>query len=897
MQPSASDDEKLQQALENCAQEPIHIPGTIQPHGYLLVLDHAFNIQRISANFIKQLELTIDAVLGSPLDTLISEHTIAELKLLISDGELNPLRYREIDMTMAGVPHRYDAILHKSGEMILLELESSAPAERSPAHQDFYQTAMKFSIDLQKTQDQIGLFDLVVTEVRQLTQFARVMLYQFDEHWNGDVVAESKDEHMDSYLGLSFPASDIPRQARELYSVNYLRVIADIDAQNSAIVPNDKHDDGTPIDLSFSSLRSVSPVHVEYLRNMNVKSSMSISVMQDRRLWGMIVCHHDKAHRPAYPVRMAAEMLAHTYSAYLSNYTQLQSKTLESEKARLLEEFRFAISPDQSLLQLLESQHLSMLSLLDADGIVVNLNNQFHAYGLVPEKEQLSILTEWLETNGEGQIFNSSAITRDTGLSIAGHEKICGAIITPIASRMHNYIGLFRKEMSMERQWAGEPVKNLAETKTGYHLSPRASFERWQEFVSGYSLSWSEGDIELARTVGKMLMDKTYQDSLRQITLNLNAVVDNSNALIYITDAQGHVMQINSTALKTFNLEESSVIGRPLLDVLPGSVAETVTAHIQRVFTENQSLKFDDNFVVDDKEMHFVTVNFPLHDAGQNVYAVCSISTDVSELHGIQQKLTTSNKELEQMAFVASHDLQEPIRMISTFTKLLKMDYGEKLDDQAEEYIKYTLNAADRMRVLIHDLLEYSRLGHVDIETPIIDSHKELEFLIDEMTMTEKLGNAQISITPPLPEIGMKTEHFICVMQNLVNNALKYAHPKRTARVSIACKDADPFWEFSVKDNGIGIKPEYLEKIFVIFQRLHKKSEFEGTGIGLSLCMRIAQRHGGTAWAESTPDVGSTFYFSIRKGQNTAPDTYPAQTDSTMSETNSPKKAPSSATT
>lgn len=220
-----------------------------------------------------------------------------------------------------------------------------------------------------------------------------------------------------------------------------------------------------------------------------------------------------------------------------------------------------------------------------------------------------------------------------------------------------------------------------------------------------------------------------------------------------------------------------------------------------------------------------------------------------------------SNSELELFAYVASHDLQEPLRMVTSFTQLLEKRYKNKLDKDADEFIEFILDGATRMQSMINDLLQYSRVGTrgkpfklTDFESVFGQSLVNLKIAIDE--------NNAIITHDPLPTLMADSTQMIEVFQNLISNAIKF-RSKESPQVHVSALKKRNDWVFSVRDNGIGIAPEFFDKLFILFQRLHSRSEYPGTGIGLAVCKKIVERHGGKIWVESEPDKGSTFYFSI----------------------------------
>ena len=237
-------------------------------------------------------------------------------------------------------------------------------------------------------------------------------------------------------------------------------------------------------------------------------------------------------------------------------------------------------------------------------------------------------------------------------------------------------------------------------------------------------------------------------------------------------------------------------------------------------------------------------------------------------LQKLNEQLSISNKELEQFAFVASHDLQEPLRMISSFLQLLEMKYKNKIDDTANQYISFAVDASERMKAFISDLLKYSKLGGNDEVFADVDCRKVLESVLSTCSRIVEESGAAIHVSR-LPVITGRATQIEQLFLNLLSNAIKYKGEK-SPDISIGFEEMENEWQFFVKDNGIGIDNKYLEKIFVIFQRLHNKKDYSGTGIGLSICKKIVEQHGGKIWLTSVPGEGSTFYFTISKNNKTA---------------------------
>ncbi|MEX1103059.1 MAG: ATP-binding protein, partial [Dehalococcoidia bacterium] len=221
-----------------------------------------------------------------------------------------------------------------------------------------------------------------------------------------------------------------------------------------------------------------------------------------------------------------------------------------------------------------------------------------------------------------------------------------------------------------------------------------------------------------------------------------------------------------------------------------------------------------------------------------------------------------SNQELAQFAYVASHDLQEPLRMVASFTQLLSRRYKGQLDDDADEFIRFAVDGVTRMQSLINDLLAYSRVGTRNNAMEPTDVNFLIERVCIDLAPAIEESGATVTSTG-LPTLDVDPTQFGQLLQNLVANAIKYRSPGRAPEVSVTGAHEDGAWHFTVKDNGIGIDPDYFDRIFIIFQRLHGKEDYEGTGIGLAICKKIVERHGGRIWVESEPHTGSAFHFTV----------------------------------
>ena len=351
-------------------------------------------------------------------------------------------------------------------------------------------------------------------------------------------------------------------------------------------------------------------------------------------------------------------------------------------------------------------------------------------------------------------------------------------------------------------------------------------------------------------------------------------ILDSAGDGIYGLDKEGKVTFINPAAIKMLGLEGGQIIGKPMGHVVQHTKADgtafpaggspilaTLGDGLSRQRTEELFQRMGTMTIPVDY------VSTPIFERGKLTGAVISFR-DVTERQRAAQaladkarELARSNTELEQFAYVASHDLQEPLRMVSSYTQLLARRYKGKLGSDAEEFINYAVDGATRMQRLIQDLLAYSRVGTKGREFVPTDCEVLLDRVLGDLRVTIEESGAVVT-HDLLPIVRADEIQIGQLLQNLIGNAIKFCK-QEPPLVHVSGKRNGKAWIFSIQDNGIGIDPQYAERIFVIFQRLHKREEYQGTGIGLAVCKKIVERHGGRIWVESEPDKGATFYFTI----------------------------------
>lgn len=482
--------------LTNCDREPIHIPGSIQPHGVLLGVDSEDVIQVVSANSRTMLGKTPEELLRQPLQSIFSAADLAKITVVrngLTAKHINPIK-----LNVPAFTQQVDGILHYSNGLLILELEPLL--EDQQVGGPLYINVQSAVAKIQATVGVEDLCDVLAQEVRNLTGFDRVMIYRFDHDWHGEVVSEAKRPDLESFLGLHYPASDIPVQARKLYESNWLRLIYDVHYKPSPLVPNLNPRDNSPIDLSHAVLRSVSPIHCEYLRNMGVSASMSISLMRDgTSLWGLVACHHYSSKLVPYEVRKSSEFLGQTLSLIVSTRERqieaLEESKVEQLKTSLLQD----LSKEQDFMKGLNIYGQELLTLVNSTGACVWHNGKMVTFGITPTEDQIRSFLTWLDALGVEESFYTDSLANQFQPAKQFADIGSGVLAVPLgATGTGGRIIWFRQEQEKTVEWAGRPDKVEENKDESIRLSPRGSFALWRQTVRMSAERWSRVEIRAA---------------------------------------------------------------------------------------------------------------------------------------------------------------------------------------------------------------------------------------------------------------------------------------------------------------------------------------------------------------------------------------------------------------
>ena len=516
--------------LTNCDREQIHIPQSIQQHGVLVVLtEESLQIVQASHNSGEILGYHHQDLIGSHLSTLLEKEQVETIRDCFKKDfvAINPLLVTINEKI-------FDAIVHHNGKFIIVEFEPTDNKHNSDFI-SFYNMTRKSVDDIQATTNFQDLTNVIVKDIRQLTKFDRVLIYQFDRDGSGEVIAQSKRADVESFLGLHYPATDVPEPARRLYSLNYTRLIPDIDSQPVDLPPHPETKES--FDLSFANLRSVSPIHVKYLRNMGVKASMSISIIYQNKLWGLIACHHYSSYYLSYQVRVACEFLAKIMS--LNLIAQQQQENL-AEKIHLQANsnklFGY-LSHKTDIREGLDENIDLLASLVEAEGFALCLSGKLTLFNQTPQKEQIKDLAQWLSQEINENIFSTDRLSEIYPLAEEFQVKGSGILFLLLNEVEQSYVIWFRPQVAQTVSWAGNPNKDtVVEADGSLTLSPRKSFALWKQNVMGRSLPWQQYEIAQVMEFRNLLVDIVFKNSNQLIELNTELEKSNAelNSFTYI---------------------------------------------------------------------------------------------------------------------------------------------------------------------------------------------------------------------------------------------------------------------------------------------------------------------------------------------------------------------------
>lgn len=724
--------------LENCAKEPIHIIGKIQAHGALLACDPSnLKITQAGENTSVHFGVSAGDLLGKSLAVVLGEEQAERLSIRLKEEEIDLPQEVEVKAKS------FLMLSHLSEGNLILDFEPLVEWKNSGEVQPHLTRILNGFQEAKSLEELCGA---AADITKKMFGYHRVMIYRFDEDWNGEVVAERREKDMEPWLGLHYPATDIPEQSRRLFLKHRVRVITNVNYHAAPIIPELSPLTGKPLDISRSELRAVSPIHIEYLKNMGVGASLSAAIVVQGKLWGLIACHHKTEkylnfHQREH-CRFLAQMLSNELALHETRSQMNRSELSENIRRQLVVQMKY----NKDLNNALKGDTVKFTDLINCGGGAIYFKDHWELSGNTPTTEQLKgLLKNFIKPQAKS-LFLTRNLSSVFPEAEAYRSTASGLLSLKIAE--NKYIFWFKPEVVQVVNWGGNPQNKAYYNEKEQRLSPRKSFEKWSEKLTGISEPWRDHDKNIAR-------------SLR----------------------------------------------------------------------ENIS--------------HFL------------------IAQQREEITALNRRLMEANEELELFSYGLSHDLRAPVRGMEGYLTILEEDHGQELSTAGLKMLNMTQDLAERMNKLIDDILEYSRLSHTaGIEMTEVDTSELIEEVFELFNLKQSYPKAEVILQPQLPVMYGDRRMLFQLWANLLNNALKYSAEGENPRVVIGTTKIEGREVFFVEDNGIGIKPEFREKIFGTFQRA-VGSRFKGSGIGLAIVKKIVEKHNGEVWVDSVPEEGSRFYFYL----------------------------------
>jgi diguanylate cyclase (GGDEF)-like protein/PAS domain S-box-containing protein len=571
--------EQLRLALERCAAEPIHHVGAIQPHGALVAVQDE-RIAFASANLADFLGVAPEAAIGGSLHGIIGETACQALKQAAGREEATPGTPVLIDLP-DGPKTTLAAEIHISGDLRVVEFEPALKGARFEAMMGSVQAVLWGEVTPEGWD---GYLQSVTDRMRATTGFDRVMVYRFDHRWDGEVIAESRNARFGSLLGHRFPAADIPAQARALYERTLVRALSDVDAEPVPVLPSRHQDTGAPLDMSLSLLRAMSPVHLQYLRNMGVRATLTVSLLAGGKLWGLIACHHSVPRWVPFSVRGLAGLIGNAFSLHLSEVESARRGRQRSRARDVLLNLTEAVENCEEPGKAVESLRSPILELVAADGAAMAADGQWQRFGDAPPWSLIKHLQQWLSEHrpAANRPYVTDELSAITPKAQMHGTSVAGLLAVPLDEQWRSFLFWFRNEVAQQVRWAGPPAaKQVTLDAGGARLAPRVSFDLWRETVRGRSLPWSEVQVDAAHTLSRTLAQVVFRQALKVTESTYRLLADNASDMVARCDAQGRILFASPASRNLFGLAPKAIVGCNLRDL----VVEQNRLDIERAFT------------------------------------------------------------------------------------------------------------------------------------------------------------------------------------------------------------------------------------------------------------------------------------------------------------------------
>jgi len=830
-------------SIENCEDEPIRIPGSIQCHGFLLLLnEEQTGVVAASENAPDFLKIPLNLILGASIDALLEREILAALAAL--DEAVEPVA----QVTYLGsFPLRqelYSVATHLVEGQRVLEFER---IERLVSLELMNAITTNFVSRIGRLSTEADLCRSLTREVKDLTGFHRVLLYTFDEAGHGTVIAEENDGPLPRYLGLRFPASDIPKQARELYIANTVRIIPNAGYVPSPIVGLGNRAWKT-FDLSSSILRSVSPIHIEYMKNMGTMASMSISIVLEGRLWGLVSGHHAEQRTVPYVVRSTCDLLtkmAATQLISLRNAAELERAVhFHTVQRKLLTR----IAAEKNYVSALMSQVDELSQVTDAAGSAFVIDGQCVLGGETPDHTNVLQLARWMDERPDLTFFETRHLENDVPWASEIRKIASGWLVVRISDVRQAYLMWFRPEVLRTITWAGEPV-GMRDAQRSLH--PRASFAAWQELVQGKSVPWSATEKRSAQEFRLAAITIGLKRAEEQAEIGESRFQELTHSLpnlVCAVDDSGHISYVNQ------KWRDSGLTVAGAWCDQPNFRAEDRDRCLQQW---EAAVSTDSPFETEVRFQHlrgseglYLVRAVPFRQSNGVRAGWIVTFTDLTERRDreialrIAEKLTLSAR----MTSVIAHEINNPLQALINIHLLLRQEVLE--NDAAVGYVRMALTELERISGITKQTIRWSK------ESSSQPDETTSGVLFDDVLrlLAAKLQNRNVRVDIEGRDVRLRgvVGQLRQVLANLVSNSID-ALPGG-GHIHLIARASGEEASISVEDNGTGMTEAVKTQLFEPF--FTTKGD-RGNGLGLYISQEIMERHRGKLVIESAAGVGT----------------------------------------
>ncbi len=833
-----------------CADEPIRAPGGIQPHGFLLGLGRGQEtVVLVSENVEEFLGLPSRLVLGARIELFLEREVLDSIRGVL--GTVDPeglITYLGSFRVGKGL---FSVLTHCTGTRRLLEFER---LDQLVGPEMMNGVMTNFVSVLGKLKNERDVCEAIVRQIAGLTGFDRVLLYSFDSAGHGTVHTEVNSGVLPSYLDLRFPATDIPAQARVLYVENTVRMIPDAEYTPVPLVTS-AEEEVRLVDMSLCVLRSVSPVHLEYMRNMGTRASMSISIVCDGRLWGLISCHHAQPRLVPFLIRSACDLLSKMVGTQISVLeTAARLRTLmkyhDVQRTMLTH-----VAAEHDYMSAMFGQLDLLTQITDADGVAVVLDGDVQTAGITPSTVAIRRLVNWLSEQPELEVFETDNLSEELAWAVEVKDTASGLLAIRISDVRERYILWFRQEMVRTVHWAGRPVKGVDETR---HLHPRTSFNSWQEIVRGQGMPWGTAEIESARefraalsTIGLRRAEEEAELSAARFnklthTLPIKIFAVTDDGVLSYVNARWHEEALSADGVWYANG-----------NLHPDDVERCATIWQRSVATESE-FEEEVRFLESPEpgapreEVWTLVRVVPFRRKGANRAGWIGAGIDLTERKERELNIRITDKLAltGRMTSFFAHEINNPLEAITNLVFLLKSQAPE--DPELQRYLGMLESEFERIAGTVKQTLrwtgensdrrQWARVG--DIYDDVI------------RLFSAKIRNRAVQVrclaAPEMRIYGIVSQ-LRQLMAHLLSNAIDAVAVG--GEVTLDASRAGDSLALTVHDNGSGIAKDDQRRLFQPF--FSTKGDL-GNGLGLYIAKEIAERHAGMIAIESSPGNGTT---------------------------------------